>query len=292
MSRHKRFAPSFRRGIRAQILGVPHIERPCARSFFRVHPLQYGVWLHGFGDRPEPVIAKTPHHRLFSLWHDVPQSHARNFPSFHRAGRFANLVTVSELTPINPDVRSAVEAQLERMLSTALFRRKPRVSSFLEYTVRQTLNEQHSKLKEYSIAVEVFKRPEDFDPRLDSIVRVEARRLRATVDRYYDTDGRDDSVFIRYRRGNYVPSFENRDARDRSCSLVSGGDLLIGVLDPDTDYSELAGKQSTASLTIFRSPLNRETVDMLRRVDGRLVLLKHASAEDLDWLIRSSTAVA
>ena len=80
------------------------------------------------------------------------------------------------------------------MCSTPLFRRKPRVRSFLEYTVRQTLDQQHAKLKEYSIAVEVFGRPEGFDPRLDSIVRVEARRLRSTVELYYDQEGRADSL--------------------------------------------------------------------------------------------------
>jgi len=182
------------------------------------------------------------------------------------------------------DYRAAIEAQLSRMCSAALFRRKPRVRSFLEFTVRQTLDNQHSRLKEYSIAVEVFHRPEDFDPRLDSIVRVEARRLRATVERYYETEGREDHTIIRYRRGSYIPSFETRDERTRMASAAiadslaqsAGGDLLIGVL---------AGRQSAASLTILRAPFEASTLARLRDGDSRLVLLRPATAADIDRLL-------
>jgi len=191
------------------------------------------------------------------------------------------------------DYRAAIEAQLSRMCSAALFRRKPRVRSFLEFTVRQTLDNQHSRLKEYSIAVEVFHRPEDFDPRLDSIVRVEARRLRATVERYYETEGREDHTIIRYRRGSYIPSFETRDERTRMASAAiadslaqsAGGDLLIGVLAGAQDYADLAGRQSAASLTILRAPFEASTLARLRDGDSRLVLLRPATAADIDRLL-------
>jgi hypothetical protein len=191
---------------------------------------------------------------------------------------------------LDTDLRAATEAQLNRMCSAALFRRKPRVRSFLEYTVRQTLDNHHAKLKEYSIAVEVFHRPEDFDPRLDSIVRVEARRLRATVERYYDTEGREDPLLIRYRRGSYIPAFETRDAAARAASVDvllrgAGGDLLIGVLADATDYANLAGRQSAASLTILRAPFEAATLERLRNGDSQLVLLRPATAEDIDHLL-------
>jgi hypothetical protein len=172
------------------------------------------------------------------------------------------------------------------MCGTLLFRRKPRVRSFLEYTVRQTLDEQHAKLKEYSIAVEVFKRPEDFDPRLDSIVRVEARRLRATVERYYETEGRDDELVIRYRRGTYVPVFETRQEQRTALDSITGfgGEMLVGLLTDAGDYGELAGRKS-ASLTILRQPLAADALAMLRAKNGRVVLLKPASPEEVESLI-------
>lgn len=178
------------------------------------------------------------------------------------------------------------------MTSALVFRRKPRVRSFLEYTVRQTLDQQHTKLKEYSIAVEVFNRPEDFDPRLDSIVRVEARRLRATVDRYYETDGREDEILIRYRRGNYVPSFDKRGEESEyldpaNASFIAGGALMIGVLagDDSRSLSEMTGQQATASLTILRAPYERETLEFLRSGDRRIVLLKPATMKEVSTLL-------
>ena len=170
-------------------------------------------------------------------------------------------------------------------MDAPLFRRKPRVRSFLEYTVRQTLDGQHARLKEYSIAVEVFKRPENFDPRLDSIVRVEARRLRATVDRYYETDGASDPVYIRYRRGNYIPTFESRDDRPQAPDLgmASGNGLLIGVLAAD-GIAEIIGRQS-AALTIVAPPLTPESRDLIRSAGNRIVLLKPASPAEVELLL-------
>src|SRR5512141_2679400 len=77
---------------------------------------------------------------------------SRVYPPDRQCG---TVTRVAELMSFNTDLRPAVEAQLERMTSAPVFRRKPRVRSFLEYTVRQTLDQQHTKLKEYSIAVEV-----------------------------------------------------------------------------------------------------------------------------------------
>ena len=62
------------------------------------------------------------------------------------------------------------------------------------------------------IGLEVFDRNEHYDPRLDSIVRVEAGRLRSKIDEYYNGPGRDDAVLIQMRRGSYAPVFEHRQS--------------------------------------------------------------------------------
>jgi tetratricopeptide (TPR) repeat protein len=100
-----------------------------------------------------------------------------------------------------------VRAQLERILNSKAFARSPRISRFLTFVVEQTLDGQESKLKEYLLGVEVFGRLDSFDPRIDSIVRVEARRLRYKLDRYYETEGHNDPIYIQFRKGCYVPSF-------------------------------------------------------------------------------------
>lgn len=111
--------------------------------------------------------------------------------------------------PLEP---GAVRGQLERILASKTFSRSPRISRFLTFVVDQTLAGQEDKLKEYLLGVEVFNRMDSFDPRIDSIVRVEARRLRYKLERYYETEGQTDSVLIQFRKGCYVPSFANRNA--------------------------------------------------------------------------------
>ena len=108
--------------------------------------------------------------------------------------------------PSPEDVRS----QLGRMLQCRLFRHSPRLSRFFVFTVEQALAGADQRLKEYSIALEVFGKPETFDPRMDSAVRVAARQLRAKIDLYYLTEGAQDPVLIRYRPGDYIPKFYSR----------------------------------------------------------------------------------
>jgi serine/threonine-protein kinase len=74
--------------------------------------------------------------------------------------------------------------------------------------VEECLAGRQHRLKEYLIGMEVFNRLEAFDPRVDSIVRVEARRLRAKLEEYYITEGREDELRIELRKGSYVPLFE------------------------------------------------------------------------------------
>jgi TolB-like protein len=84
------------------------------------------------------------------------------------------------------------------------------MSGFLRYVVERALAGESDRVKEYVIGVEVFGRDERYDPRLDSIVRVEARRLRTKLDEYYAREGADDEVIIKMRRGSYAPYFERR----------------------------------------------------------------------------------
>jgi CheY-like chemotaxis protein len=103
------------------------------------------------------------------------------------------------------------------MLQSRFFRQSPRLSRLLVFTVEQAMEGAEQRLKEYSIALEVFGKPESFDPRLDSAVRVAARQLRAKIDTYYLTDGAQDPVLVRYRPGEYMPRFYYRG--DAAASL-------------------------------------------------------------------------
>lgn len=106
----------------------------------------------------------------------------------------------------HPDPQ-AVRNQLNRMLDSRYFRTSPRLRAFLLYTIEQGLAGCDDRLKEYCIALAVFGKPDSFDPRVDSAVRVAARQLRAKIDVYYLNEGINDPVLIRYRPGDYLPRF-------------------------------------------------------------------------------------
>jgi TolB-like protein len=116
---------------------------------------------------------------------------------------------VSDTGPVEP-TPDEVRLQLGRILASDGFANADRMSGFLRYVVDQALAGESARVKEYAIGVEVFGRDQSYDPRLDSIVRVEARRLRAKVDEYYAGTGARDAVLIKLRRGSYVPAFEHR----------------------------------------------------------------------------------
>ena len=101
------------------------------------------------------------------------------------------------------------------MLGSAGFARNERLSRFLRFVVDQSLEGRDSEIKESVIAVEVFDRNADYDPKLDSIVRTEAGRLRARLSEYYSGQGRNDPVVVELPKGGYVPLFRERDAQEQ-----------------------------------------------------------------------------
>jgi hypothetical protein len=97
--------------------------------------------------------------------------------------------------------------QLERILNSAQLVTSPSLSRFLRYIVEETLAGRSAEIREYTLGVHVFDRGEDFNPRLDPIVRVQARNLRSRVAKYYEGSGADDPIRIELPKGTYVPIF-------------------------------------------------------------------------------------
>lgn len=125
----------------------------------------------------------------------------------NRPGPFVEIVHTGGMTPPPDEVRT----QLERVLATEAFVNAGRLSRLLRYLVDRTLTGEGDQLKEYVLGVEVFDRPGAYDPRLDSIVRVEMRRLRSKLEEYYHGPGATDPLVISIPRGSYVPRFTTPD---------------------------------------------------------------------------------
>jgi len=105
----------------------------------------------------------------------------------------------------------AILSQLEKILASPGFIHSDRMVRLLRFTVEQAITGHGSALKETVLGMEVFDRSSSFDPRTDTIVRVEARRLRSKLKEYYDTDGQQDPVLIQFPKGSYVPTFLNHN---------------------------------------------------------------------------------
>jgi TolB-like protein len=117
----------------------------------------------------------------------------------------------ADAEPAHPLVSpESVQRHLEKLVVSAEMCRSKKLCQFLRFTVEEVLRGHGSELKEYAIAVGVFRRGREFDPGADPIVRVQARRLRSKLEKYYQTEGRDELVRIEYPVGGYSPVFVRR----------------------------------------------------------------------------------
>lgn len=103
--------------------------------------------------------------------------------------------------------KNAVLDQLERIVSSSDFDSSVRAQEFLRYVVRAAVVGREAEISQHAIAINVFGRGSDFDPATDPIVRMQAGRVRRSLEHYYLTAGAKDSVLISLPRGTYVPRF-------------------------------------------------------------------------------------
>lgn len=111
--------------------------------------------------------------------------------------------------PLSPE---AVQNEVSRILASEKFGRSKKLRSLLQFTVDQTLRGNADTLKEYVIGTEVLKKPDTYDPRRDSLVRVMASRLRVKLKEYYTNGGSEDPLVIELPKGKYVPRFQTRES--------------------------------------------------------------------------------
>jgi len=119
-------------------------------------------------------------------------------------------VTAISLSCWSESDQKAIREQLVRILNSGPFHQSQRRQRFLEYLVNEALAGRGERLKAYNVALEVFERPETFDPITDPLVRIEAARLRDKLREYYGTDGQSDPIHIDLPKGTYTPQIEFR----------------------------------------------------------------------------------
>ena len=123
-----------------------------------------------------------------------------------------------------PDLNDlkAQRAELEAVLRSEHFTRAPTLANLLSYLCEKYFAGEANQIKEYSVGVEVFHRGPSFDQNADSIVRVEANRLRKRLAAYYAGEGASHRLRIAIPVGQYVPEFESGRSQQGKSQLASG----------------------------------------------------------------------
>jgi TolB-like protein len=134
----------------------------------------------------------------------------------------------------------SIRRQVQQILASSHFDASTRNRKFLEFIVEETLAGNGDRLKGYTIALEVFDRDPSFDPQLDPVVRIEAGRLRRSLERYYLTEGKASAIAVSIPKGKYVPQFEVRsrfEMSDGPCDeLTIVDDHISLIVTPVLDH--------------------------------------------------------
>ncbi len=128
---------------------------------------------------------------------------------------------------------ATIRSALTRLLAWPELARSPQLSGFLRYTVKAVLDGTQANVKAYAIAVDVFGRGADFDPQRDPIVRVQARRLRALLTRYYESDGADAPVRFTFGVGSYVPEITFVASATTATGPATGAEAPLAAVESD-----------------------------------------------------------
>jgi TolB-like protein len=169
-----------------------------------------------------------------------------------------------------------VRAQLDRILTSPTFVRSRRLGRFLRFTLEQALEGRQATLKEYLGGVEVFNKMESFDPRIDSIVRVEARRLRSKLEHYYQTEGGDDPIVIQFLKGSYVPLILHRD----QLPPLTRNPISESQKRSSVSVALFANLSSDAGDHYFCSGLTEDLISALTKLDRFRVIARPAGLQN------------
>ncbi|MGH9353135.1 MAG: hypothetical protein ACRD2G_13410 [Terriglobia bacterium] len=120
----------------------------------------------------------------------------------------ASPVETSAIPDINGISPQTVREQVDRIVRSKTFRNSPALQRLLNFVTAKALEGLSDQLKEYTIGYEVFGRKDGYDPKIDTVVRVEMHRLREKLKEYYETQGLDDPVRIEIPKGHYLTTFE------------------------------------------------------------------------------------
>src|SRR5579863_8042152 len=107
----------------------------------------------------------------------------------------------------------ATHAQIKRILQSKAFRTSEIHRTLLSYLAEKSVSGSADGLKEYTVGLDVFAKPDSYDPRQESTVRMHVARLRQKLGEYYRTEGLEDPILVDLPKGGFKLTFELREVR-------------------------------------------------------------------------------
>lgn len=171
--------------------------------------------------------------------------------------------------------------QVERIVASPGFEQSVRMKDFLRFVIEEALAGRGERVKEHTVAQEVFQKDENFDPKISSIVRVEASRLRSKLKQYYESEGQADLIRLEIPKGGYVPRIRSLAAKPHANGLTLPAPSLrrarrriAAILCADVvDYSRLMGVDEVRTLTALWAHLGELIDPAIAEYNGRVVRL-------------------
>ena len=177
----------------------------------------------------------------------------------------------------------AIWAEFHSITGSSSFATSDRLIKFLRFVIEEALADRANRLKEYTIALEVFDQDENFNPQTNTIVRVHAGRLRRRLERYYLTDGSGDELRIDIPKGGYAPVFHRmsqaRPAAAEPAAEAAPTNDHIGVMPTGQSIAVLPFDNLSADPEqgYFADGIAEEILNALTRFTELRVIARHST---------------
>jgi hypothetical protein len=140
--------------------------------------------------------------------------------ALHPLGDCHILGTLEPAEQLSEPSLSEVREELRSVLASSRFRNSPRLASLLRYICTTALVEEAEQITEYTIALDVLGKTENFKEGKDAIVRVEVHRLRKRLAEFYEDEGNSHQVRIAIPTGKYAPQFRIQDRKQLAVAVA------------------------------------------------------------------------
>jgi len=162
--------------------------------------------------------------------------------------------------------------EIDRLVNSHTLHGSESLCKLLRYLADHAIRHPGVALKEYQIATEVFGRPSDFDPQLDSLVRVQAGRLRSKIAEYYSSEGAHDPILVELPKGTYALAFHPATASAKT--------ILHDMQEREEEKSGSRPQQSSRPVVILAILLGLAVIGIAALVAARITANGSAKGDE------------